>query len=111
MLTLLVPILISYLLESTTIKTQNKQTIQLHEHSIQWLMKIGPKYPQEFKTLMTKTPELRVKLESAIRSNQQMSSIQKAKTDLQNATAANKLAMQQQKPTIKLKTDFSNFNK
>lgn len=112
MLTLLVPILISYLLESTAIKTQNKFTIQLHEHSIQWLMKIGPKYPQEFKTLMSKTADLRTKLESAIRNNQQMSTMQKAKNaDMQNTNAANKLAMQQQKPTIKLKTDFSNFNK
>lgn len=25
---------------------QNKYLIQLHEQSLQWLMKIGPKYPQ-----------------------------------------------------------------
>lgn len=46
MLTLLVPVLINYLLEPTQIKVSSKQCVQLHEQSLQWLMKIGPKYPQ-----------------------------------------------------------------
>lgn len=46
MLTLLVPILISFLLEGNQLRTSPKFTVQLHEQSLQWLMKIGPKYPQ-----------------------------------------------------------------
>lgn len=46
MLTLLVPILISFLLEGNQLRSATKFTIQLHEQSLQWLMKIGPKYPQ-----------------------------------------------------------------
>ncbi|KAK9890049.1 hypothetical protein WA026_008857 [Henosepilachna vigintioctopunctata] len=46
MLTLLVPVLISYLLEGQTLKSANKFSVKLHEASLQWLMKIGPKYPQ-----------------------------------------------------------------
>lgn len=46
MLTLLVPILISFLLEGNQFRSATKFTIQLHEQSLQWLMKIGPKYPQ-----------------------------------------------------------------
>lgn len=46
MLTLLVPILISFLLETNQLRTSSKFCIQLHEQSLQWLMKVGPKYPQ-----------------------------------------------------------------
>ena len=46
MLTLLVPILISFLLEGNQFRSATKFTLQLHEQSLQWLMKIGPKYPQ-----------------------------------------------------------------
>lgn len=46
MLTLLVPILITYLVEPTQLKTAKRQAVQLHENSLQWLKKIGPKYPE-----------------------------------------------------------------
>lgn len=46
MLTLLVPILVNYLLVEPTIRSANKYAQSLHEVSLQWLMKIGPKYPQ-----------------------------------------------------------------
>lgn len=48
MLTLLVPILVNYLLVEPTIRSANKYAQSLHEVSLQWLMKIGPKYPQVF---------------------------------------------------------------
>lgn len=46
MLTMLVPILITYLLDPTALKTAKRQAMQLHENSLQWLKKIGPKYPE-----------------------------------------------------------------
>lgn len=46
MLTLLVPTLISFLLEANQQKASTKFCMQLHEQSLQWLMKVGPKYPQ-----------------------------------------------------------------
>ena len=46
MLMLLVPILISYLSEGSKLKTNDKYSVALHEVSLQWLMKIGLKYPQ-----------------------------------------------------------------
>lgn len=45
MLALLVPVLISYLLEGQALRSASKHSITLHEVSLQWLMKIGPKYP------------------------------------------------------------------
>lgn len=106
MLTLLVPILINYLLEPHLLKTSTKHRIQLHDQSLQWLMKIGPKYPQEFKSLMSQLPDLRVTLEAAIRNNQ-LASNQKQKMDFQSSNKSN---ANQLKPTIQLKTDFSNFS-
>lgn len=106
MLTLLVPILINYLLEPHLLSSASKYRVQLHEQSLQWLMKIGPKYPQEFKSLMSQLPELRATLEAAIRNNQ-LANNQKQKMEFQNSNKSN---TNQLKPTIQLKTDFSNFS-
>uniref|UniRef100_A0A034VSR0 HEAT repeat-containing protein 5A n=1 Tax=Bactrocera dorsalis TaxID=27457 RepID=A0A034VSR0_BACDO len=105
MLTLLVPVLINYLAEPAKLRTLPKYQRHLHEQALQWLMKIGPKYPQEFKTLMGQTLELRQKLEAAIRSQQQSINIANKANELQMRGGLAK----PQKPTIKLKTDFSNF--
>lgn len=124
MLTLLVPILITYLLEPPSLKTAKRPVLQLHEQALQWLKKVVPKYPevrnkqshnanqinlpffvfQEFKTIMTQSPALKVKLEQAIRNSQLISQTnsQLKQASLQKLSAPN--------PTIKLKTDFSNFS-
>ncbi|XP_055635058.1 HEAT repeat-containing protein 5B isoform X2 [Toxorhynchites rutilus septentrionalis] len=109
MLNLLVPILISYLLEPERFRVEPKLCVQLHEHALQWLMKIGPKYPQEFKMYMSQSPELRVKLEAAVKRNQMHVIQAKSKSEAANAAARASMT-QQQKPTIQLKTDFSNFS-
>lgn len=106
MLTILVPLLISYLVEPQMLNTSSKYSQQLHEQSLQWLKKIGPKYPQEFKGLMAQSTELRGKLETAIRNSQLNINKQKLKNDQLNA---DKNAFNQQKPTIELKTNFNNF--
>ncbi|XP_034488397.1 HEAT repeat-containing protein 5B isoform X2 [Drosophila innubila] len=105
MLTLLVPVLISYLADPSRLRTLPKYQRQLHEQALQWLLKIGPKYPQEFKALMCQKPELRQKLESAIRNQQQSINLAQKASEAQR----NGLLAKPQKPTIKLKTDFSNF--
>lgn len=105
MLTLLVPVLIGYLAEPSKVRTLPKYQRQLHEQALQWLLKIGPKYPQEFKALMGQKPELRFKLEAAIRNQQQSINLAQKASEAQR----NGLLAKPQKPTIKLKTDFSNF--
>lgn len=106
LLTLLVPILINYLIESHALKASSKYSVQLHDYALQWLMKIGPKYPQEFKALIGQSAELGAKLKTAIQHSQQ-SNDSKLKADLQTATKAQ---MNPSKPTIELKTNFSNFS-
>ncbi|XP_014227190.1 HEAT repeat-containing protein 5B isoform X3 [Trichogramma pretiosum] len=104
MLTLLVPNLINYLLEGDQFQQVNKYQISLHQHSFQWLNKIGPKYPQEFKTLMSQSTELKTKLENAVRMSHQQ---QAQKQKMSETTKAH---LRVPAPSITLKTDFSNFN-
>lgn len=103
MLTLLVPILISYLVEGEAAANATKLSLALHDASLQWLRKIGPKYPQEFKHLMSQTCNLRVRLENAIQMNQQLQKIIRSEPNMNRQHL-------QQPPSIKLKTDFSNFS-
>lgn len=58
---------------------------------------------------MGQAPELKNKLESAIRCQQQAANMQKLSAESKENKAASATAQQQQ-PTIKLKTDFSNFS-
>ena len=57
---------------------------------------------QEFKALMSQSGEMRSKLESAVRTSQQAQQRAKVETSTARSLSA-------QTPSIKLKTDFSNF--
>jgi HEAT repeat-containing protein 5 len=61
---------------------------------------------------MSQAPELKNKLESAYKSSQeQAANKQKLSDDMETRTATAAVqSQQQQQPTIKLKTDFSNFS-
>lgn len=114
MLTILVPILVSYLLPAAQLQTSTKLRLALHDQSLQWLMKIGPRYPQEFKALMSEAPQLRTQLEAAVRVSQQLGSQTslKGRHDAHNsvkAAAAAAASSAPVKPIIQLKMDFSNF--
>ncbi|XP_068424019.1 HEAT repeat-containing protein 5B isoform X2 [Clinocottus analis] len=98
LLALLVPTLISYLLDENAISSAPQVSRALHDFALQNLMRIGPLYPAAFKIVIGAAPELKVRLESAIRANQASS----------RAKAAARLAQPavQAAPTIKLKTSF-----
>ncbi|XP_034537512.1 HEAT repeat-containing protein 5B isoform X2 [Notolabrus celidotus] len=98
LLALLVPTLVSYLLDENAISSAPHVSKGLHDFALQNLMRIGPLYPAAFKTVIGAAPELKIRLESAIRANQASS----------RAKAAARLAQPavQAAPTIKLKTSF-----
>uniref|UniRef100_UPI00398EFE26 HEAT repeat-containing protein 5B isoform X2 n=1 Tax=Pristiophorus japonicus TaxID=55135 RepID=UPI00398EFE26 len=98
LLALLVPTLISYLLSEKTFSSASTASKGLHELALQDLMRIGPLYPSAFKAVMGAAPELKSKLEAAIRASQASS---RAKAAAQQAKPAVQAA-----PTIKLKTSF-----
>lgn len=98
LLALLVPTLVSYLLDENSISSAPQVSKGLHEFALQNLMRIGPLYPAAFKIVIGAAPELKTRLESAIRANQASS---KAKAAARQAQPTVQAA-----PTIKLKTSF-----
>lgn len=98
LLALLVPTLISYLLDENAFSSATPTSKGLHEFALRDLMRIGPLYPTAFKTVIGAAPELKIRLETAVRANQASS---KAK-----ATARQAQPTVQAAPTIKLKTSF-----
>lgn len=100
MLGLLVPILVSLLADSTALPKASKITKNLHEQALQKLMKIGPKYPEPFRTVIGSSPDLKSRLEGAVRASQ-------ASAKQKQPAAKPKVAPTQ--PSIKLRMDFSNY--
>ncbi|XP_074065802.1 HEAT repeat-containing protein 5B isoform X1 [Macrotis lagotis] len=97
LLALLVPTLISYLLDENAFDSALTASKDLHEFALQNLMHIGPLYPHAFKTVMGAAPELKTRLETAVRASQ----ASKAK-----AAARQPAPTIHSAPTIKLKTSF-----
>ncbi|XP_054653928.1 HEAT repeat-containing protein 5B isoform X2 [Dunckerocampus dactyliophorus] len=95
---LLVPTLITYLLDENAIPSASQASKGLHDFALQNLMRIGPLYPAAFKMVIGAAPELKTRLESAVRANQASS---KAKDSARQAQPTVQAA-----PTIKLKTSF-----
>ncbi|XP_015763644.1 PREDICTED: HEAT repeat-containing protein 5B-like isoform X1 [Acropora digitifera] len=100
MLGLLVPILISLLSDSANLPKGNKVIKTLHEQTLQKLMRIGPKYPEPFRTVMTSMPDLKRRLEAAVRANQPVAKPKQPTVQAKVAPA---------KPSITLRMDFSNY--
>lgn len=98
MLALLVPTLVSYLLDENAFSSADPASKGLHDFALQDLMRIGPLYPAAFKTVIGAAPELKTRLETAIRANQASSKAKEAARLAQPTVQA--------APTIKLKTSF-----
>lgn len=98
LLALLVPTLISYLLDENAFSSEPAASKDLNEFALQNLMRIGPLYPNAFKTVMGAAPELKTRLETAVRVNQASNKAKAAARQQQPAVQA--------APTIKLKTIF-----
>jgi hypothetical protein len=59
---------------------------------------------------MSQAPDLRVKLETAIKCNQQQQALNTQRINSTNNDNKSSTTPTVQQPTIKLKTDFSNFS-
>ena len=104
-MSVLVPMLVSYLLDGGALKSAGKTSVQLHDHALQSLIKIGPQYPAHFRSVMQASPDLRAVLESAVKVQKERSSGLAG----QDSSKANAASSQPAKPSITLKTNFGNF--
>ncbi|KAK2175422.1 hypothetical protein NP493_734g02011 [Ridgeia piscesae] len=106
LVSVLVPMLVSYLLDGDTLKMANKTSVKLHDSALQSLMKIGPQYPAHFRSVMQSSPDLRSLLEGAVKVQKERGSGTDGRDGSKAALAA---SSQPAKPTITLKTNFGNF--
>ena len=101
LLDMYIPILVNMLVDETRDKSANNSTRLQHEMALVKLTRIGSQFPQDFKRILSTNGELKERVETAVIQNQ--------------TRERNKLLASQQKslpvnqPSIKLKTDFSNF--
>ena len=107
-MSVLVPMLVSYLLDGEVLKSADRTSIKLHENALQSLMKIGPQYPAHFRNVMQSSPDLRAVLEGAVKVQKERGSSggSAGRDGLKQAIAA---SSQPAKPSITLKTNFGNF--
>ncbi|UYV80545.1 HEATR5B [Cordylochernes scorpioides] len=101
LLGLYIPLLAGQLQDQPTTLSPTKMA--LHEAALQILLQVGPRYPQEFRSIVAAQPQVRRKLEACCggRTNLGTNSRQ---------TPAKSTAPTPPPPSIKLKTDFSNFS-
>ena len=104
MLTLFVPILINLLSDRLDTLGEKSEERRFHNHVLNCLLKLAPVYRDEFKQIVTKVPALKSKLEHSLR-NQDTSNI-----NHNNSSNRESQAKRTFTPSIKLKTDFSNYN-
>ena len=108
-LQILVPILVSQLLQAEGMKGANRLRLRLHASALAKLTRLVGGFPAELKTILAETPELKARLEAAVLADRER--VAHAQSDAANAAAA-ALAQkkaQEHKPSIELKMDFSNF--
>ncbi len=105
-MSVLVPMLVSFLIESPTNSTTTGSR-SLHEQALQKLIKLGPQYPSHFRTVMHNMPQIKSRLEAAVKHQQEASKAASSKAAAQSKVA--NAQAQPSQPSIKLKMDFSNF--
>lgn len=93
----LLPILVSFLLDENTLATAAEASRSLHESVLQDLMRLGPQHPAVFKAFMASAPHMKARLEAAIKGNQEIVSGKAIPTQVPDKS---------QVPSIKLKTNF-----
>ncbi|CAB1331150.1 unnamed protein product [Coregonus sp. 'balchen'] len=93
---ILLPILISFLLDENALSSAPAPARTLHESALQDLMRIGPQHSSVFKALMASSPHMKARLEAAVKGNQE--SVNAKATQLQVPSKTS--------PSIQLKTSF-----
>lgn len=101
MVALLVPILVSFLLDENLADNASPNRRVLNDNALQKLLRLGQQHPEQFRQVMGMSAHLRPRLEAAIKLSQSSQAQAKARSAAKTVTA------QPKKPTITLTMDFS----
>uniref|UniRef100_A0AAY4A7U5 HEAT repeat-containing protein 5A n=1 Tax=Denticeps clupeoides TaxID=299321 RepID=A0AAY4A7U5_9TELE len=91
----LLPVLISFLLDENALVSAPPPSRLLHVWALQELMRLGPQHPSELRALMALAPSMKARLEAAIKGNQESASAKKSQQPSSKTS-----------PSIQLKTNF-----
>lgn len=97
---ILLPLLISFLLDENALVSAPAVSRSLHEGALKDLMRLGPQHSAVFRSLIASSPQLKSRLEAAIKGNQESLN---AKASSANPAARN---AGKSSPSITLKTNF-----
>lgn len=107
LVSVLVPVLYALLIDTDRLRNADKSRKIVHEYAIQKLKEVGLKYLTHFRTVIQKTPQLKARLEEAIKAQEsanQTRHLQQSSNGSQPATV-----VQPSKPTIQLRQFGSGF--
>uniref|UniRef100_A0A671UXR2 HEAT repeat-containing protein 5A n=1 Tax=Sparus aurata TaxID=8175 RepID=A0A671UXR2_SPAAU len=96
----LLPLLISFLLDENALGSAPAVSRSLHEAALKDLMRLGPQHSAVFRSLIASSPHLKSRLEAAVKGNQESLN---AKASSANAAAR---SAAKSSPSITLKTNF-----
>ncbi|XP_066529311.1 HEAT repeat-containing protein 5A isoform X2 [Hoplias malabaricus] len=96
LVTALLPILVSFLLDENTLASAPPTSQSLHESALQDLKRLGPQYSTVFKMLMASAPHMKARLEAAIKGNQESMTAKDTPLHVSGKST----------PSIQLKTNF-----
>ena len=102
---LYVPILINLLLDRLDGLSEKSEQRRLHHQVLGYILKLAPKYKEEFKQIVTKVPSLKSKLEQSLRVQDCI------QTNQGKGISRESQVSRTFTPSIKLKTDFSNYSR
>ncbi|KAK5857880.1 hypothetical protein PBY51_011093 [Eleginops maclovinus] len=92
----LLPLLISFLLDENALASAPPASRSLHEAALKDLMRLGPQHSAVFRSLIASSPHLKSRLEAAVKGNQESL----------NAKASSANPAAKSSPSITLKTNF-----
>ncbi|XP_074548207.1 HEAT repeat-containing protein 5A isoform X2 [Halichoeres trimaculatus] len=98
LLAVLLPLLISFLLDENALGSAPPASRSLHEAALKDLMRLGPQHSAVFRSLISSSPHLKSRLEAAVKGNQESLNAK--------ASSANPRSTAKSSPSITLKTNF-----
>ncbi|CAF4599810.1 unnamed protein product, partial [Rotaria sp. Silwood2] len=112
---LIIPLFINFLPDSTiSLQKVNYLNARLISYIIDRIQYLIPIYSNEFRIILQTLPDLRTKLENAIRRQQQLKQLQQQQKDEKESNYLSKhynssMNTSSQVPSLPLRIDFSNF--
>ncbi|CAK6980082.1 HEAT repeat-containing protein 5A isoform X4 [Scomber scombrus] len=100
LMSVMLPLLISFLLDENALGSSPPVSRSLHEEALKELMRLGPQHSAVFRSLVSASPQLKSRLEAAVKGNQESLNAKASSANSASRSGA------KSSPSITLKTNF-----